>query len=404
MDVPRAPDDERSRSRLGPAWTLVSIRLAFWIGSAIALLWAPLRHDFPPFGAYEARSDLLFGTFEQWDAGWYLRIAEHGYDVEQATPFFPVYPLAVRALGAVLGSTTVAGVAISLAAAGVGALLLARIARPVVGARAAYDAVLYLALFPIAFVFTAVYSEGLFLALAAGAFLAATRERPLLAGALGALAVDTRLAGIALLPALLYLLRPRDRTARELARPLPLLLMPLALGAYMLYLDDRFGSPLAFQRAQGTFWLRHTPTLGPLGGLWEALSSGWHGALELLRHLPGGLGAPTGFPPRDVFATWNVVHLLVLAAALWLTWAAWQRLGPALGIYAVSMQVVLLSSTVAVFPLASYPRYLLADFPLFIALADVTRDRPRAREATLVGFAAVGAAAAVAFSHHVWIA
>jgi hypothetical protein len=389
---------------LGPAWTLVSIRLAFWIGSAIALLWAPLRSDFPVFGAYDARTDLLFGTFQHWDAGWYLRIAEHGYDVEQTTPFFPVFPLAVRGLGAVVGSNAVAGVLISLAGAAVAAVLVARIARPVVGAAAAGDAVLYLALCPVAFVFTAVFSEGLFLALAAGAFLAASRDRALLAGTLAAVAIDTRLAAVALVPPLLYLLRPRDRSRRELARPLPLLLMPVALGAYMLYLDDRFGSPLAFQRAQSAFWLRHTPTLGPLGGLWDAVAAGWHGSLELVRHLPSGQGAPLGFPPRDVFAAWNVVHLLVLAGALWLTWIAWTRLGPALGLYAVSMQIVLLSSTVEVFPLASYPRYLLADFPLFIALAAVTQGRPRARDATLIGFAALGAAAALGFSHHVWIA
>jgi hypothetical protein len=105
-----------------------------------------------------------------------------------------------------------------------------------------------------------------------------------------------------------------------------------------------------------------------------------------------------------VFATWNVVHLAVLALALWLTWVAWRRLGPALGLYAISIQVVLLSAPVDVVPLASYERYLLYDFPLFIALAAVMRHRPRAREATLIGFAAVGAVAAVAFSHHVWIA
>jgi hypothetical protein len=83
---------------------------------------------------------------------------------------------------------------------------------------------------------------------------------------------------------------------------------------------------------------------------------------------------------------------------------AWRRLGAALGLYAAAVDVVLLSATVDVFPLASLPRYLLANFPLFIALAVVLRERPRAREATLIAFAATGAVAAVAFSRHVWIA
>jgi hypothetical protein len=221
---------------------------------------------------------------------------------------------------------------------------------------------------------------------------------------LGGLAVGTRLAGLALVPPLLYLLWPRGRTAKELARPAPLLLLPAALVAYMLYLRHRFGSALAFRDALDKVWNRHASAAGPFGGLWDGLRSGWQGLSELVRHLPRGQGAPAGYPQRDAFATWNVVHLVVLVAALWLTWVVWQRLGPALGLYAISIQVVLLSAPVDVVPLASYPRYLLYDFPLFIALAAVLRDRPRAREATLIGFAAVGAVAAVAFSHHVWIA
>ena len=44
---------------------------------------------------------------------------------------------------------------------------LAEIARPILGGRGANDVVLYLALYPVGFVFTALYSDGLFLALAA---------------------------------------------------------------------------------------------------------------------------------------------------------------------------------------------------------------------------------------------
>ena len=386
-----------------PFWTLVSIRAAFWIGAALALLWAPLRHDFPPFRAYDARTDLLFSTFAQWDSGWFLRIADHGYDIPATSAFFPLYPLVVRAGGFVLGSTLVAAVLVSLVAAGVGAVLVWRIARAATGEAVAGDTVLLLALYPSALVFTGAYSDGLFLALAAGSFLAATRDRGWLAGVLGGLAVATRLVGLALLPALLFLLWPRGRSVRELTRPLPLVLLPAALGLYCLYLRHRFGDPFAFENAQSLYWLRETSPLGPLGGLWEAVSAGYHGAAELLLHLPRELGEPGGFPDRDRFAIWNVLHLLLLAAALWLTWVVWRRLGPALGLYAVAIDAAVLSGTHAVFPLASLPRYLLTNFPLFIALAALLRDRPRAREATLIAFGAVGAVGAVAFSRHIWI-
>jgi hypothetical protein len=386
-----------------PFWTLVWIRVAFWVGAALALLWAPLRHDFPPFRAYDARTDLLFLTFAQWDSGWFLRIADHGYDIPATSAFFPLYPLVVRAVGFVLGSTLVAAVLVSLAAAGVGAVLVWRIARAVVGDAAAGDTVLLLALYPSALVFTGAYSDGLFLALAAGSVLAARRNRGWLAGMLGGLAVATRLMGLALVPALLVLLWPRGRSRRDLVRPAPVLLLPAALGLYCLYLDHRFGDPLAFENAQTLYWLRETSPFGPLGGLWDSIAAGYHGAAELLLHLPRELGEPGGFPDRDRFATWNVLHLLLLVAALWLTWVAWRKLGPALGVYAVAVDAAVLSGTHEVFPLASLPRYLLANFPLFIALAALLRDRPRAREATVIAFAALGAVAAVAFSRHVWI-
>ena len=63
-----------------------------------------------------------------------------------------------------------------------------------------------------------------------------------------------------------------------------------------------------------------------------------------------------------------------------------------------------LSAPAEGFPLVSLPRFLLADFPLFLALASLTLDRPRARDAVLVTFAALGAVAAAAFARAIWIA
>ena len=384
--------------RVEPAWTLVGIRVAYWVGAALALLWLPLRTGIPPFRAYDARTDLLFDTFAHWDAQWFLHIAEHGYDSKQATSFFPLYPLVVHGVSLVLRSTVVAGVLVSLVAAGVAAVLIVEIARPFLGPGGARDTLLLVALYPLAFVFTAVQSDALFLALSAGAFLAALRGRGWTAGICGALAVATRLVGVALLPALLLLLWRRGP-----ARLAPLLLLPAALGAYMAYLHEHVGDALAFQHAQQVFWLRRTHALGPLSGLWESIQSGRRGAAELLLHLPRGQGAPAGYVAREQVATWNALHLLLLLAALVLTWVAWKRLGPAFGLYSLATLALVLLSPPAYFPLASFDRYLLADFPVFLALAALLRDHPRARQIVLFTFAAVGAVAAVGYSRKVWI-
>ena len=388
--------------RARPFWILVGVRVAFWVGAALALIWAPLpRARVSPFDAHLPHLDLLFGTFAKWDATWFVHIAEHGYDSEQAAAFFPLYPAVVAAVAVVTRSTLIAGVLVSLVAAGIAAVLVWRVGRAVIGERAARDAVLYVALYPLAFVFTSVYSDALFLALAAGAFLAGLRRRAVLAGVLGALAVATRSMGLALLPPLLLLLWPRDRSRRELAQPLPLLLLPAALGAFALHLHDRLGNATAFVDAQESFWQRRTPTLGPLGGLWEAAKSAYHGAAQLLLHLPS---AGERFDRFDQLALWYVLHFLLLLAALALTWVAWRRLGPAYGLYSASVLVVALSTISTWFPLQSFPRFVLADFPLFLALAALTETRPRARTILLCAFAAIGAVAAVAFSRGTWVA
>jgi hypothetical protein len=363
---------------VSPAAELVAIRLAYVVLAALGLLWMP---GTPGLHAYNAHGDLLFGTFAQWDAGWFVRIARHGYDTKQSTAFFPLYPLVVRAVAVVVRSAVAAGVIVSLVSAAGAASLLYRLS----GSR---SAVLLLALYPVAFVFTSIYSDAFFLLLAIASFLAAVRGRSLAAGVLGGLAVATRLLGLALLPALVVLLWKRGW-----AKLAPLLLLPAALGIYMLYLHRHFGDALAFSHAEGVFWLRHTPTLGPLSGLWDAAHSAEQGVAQLVLHLP--THGPYGKPEQ--YATWNVVQFALLLAAGWLTWLAWRDLGAAWGLYSAATLVIVLSSPAAVVPLVSLPRFLLADFPLFVVLA-------RWRGVLAPVFGAVGAAAAIGFASGKWIA
>ena len=382
-----------------PFLTLVAIRAAFLVGTAATFLWAPRTSAVTAAHAWDPLSDLVFETFEQWDALWFLHIARDGYNATSAA-FFPLYP----ALLALLGSSLVLGTLLSLVTAGLGAWCVAEIARPLLGDEGARDSVLVLALFPTAFVFTALYSDGLFLAFAAASFLAAQRGRPVLAGIAGGLAVGTRLLGIALLPALVVLLWPKRRS--DVWRLAPLVLLPAAVGIYALYLDHRLGDPWVFSSAQASpGWDRAVPTLGPLSGLWMAIQAGGHGGLEILRHLPrsASVGA-AGYSPVDRIAFWNAVHLVLLVPVAWLTWLAWKRLGTAFGVYALATLVVVLTAPSRGFPLVSLPRYLLGDFPVLIALAAIVQGRPNLRTGVLVGLGALSAAAGIAFSRGVWIA
>jgi hypothetical protein len=387
-----------------PFWTMTAIRAGFWAAAIVALLWTPLHHNIAHFPADGPHVSLIFNTFAQWDSGWFIRIANHGYDVKQSSAFFPLYPLVVRGVAEVVRSTVVAGVLVSVASAGIAAIAIFRIGRRLLGESVASDSVLFLALFPLAFVFTAVYSDGLFLALAGWAFLAALQRQAISASVLGALAVATRPTGLALLPALLVLLWPKERTVRARLQPLGLVLLPAALGAYALYLHYHFHDAGAFYHSQNVFWLRETPRLGPLQGAWEALHTAEQGAAELVRHLPGDAGYPSGFETAQQRSAWNVLQFLLLVAAAGLTWVAWKRLGVAFGLYSIAVIAIILTTPAAVVPLVSLPRLLIADFPLFIALAAVVATRPRLRLGIIIGFAAIGGIAAVAFSRGAWIA
>src|SRR5439155_6866772 len=152
-------------------------RAAIWAAALFALLvFEPNRH---PFAARwddpTVSRDLgaITDIWARWDSIFFLRIAEHGYaSLDRAsTAFFPLYPALTGLLGRVfLGHYVLAGVLVSLAA-GLGAFVLFhRLAESRLGAEGARRAVLYLAVFPMALFFQAVYSESLYLLLCVAAF------------------------------------------------------------------------------------------------------------------------------------------------------------------------------------------------------------------------------------------
>jgi len=193
------------------------------------------------------------------------------------------------------------------------------------------------------------------------------------------------------------LLWPRRRS--DAWRLAPLLLLPAAVAAYAAYLEWKLGDALAFSSAQ-LEWDRETPALGPLTGLWWSIEAGGHGARELLSDLPRG----QGYTHADQVHLWNALHLVLLGVAAWLTWVAWRRVSRAAGLYSLATLVLVLSAPSRGFPLVSLPRFLLADFPIVLAVAALVQGRPRARQWVLVAFGAACAVASVAFSRGVWVA
>jgi hypothetical protein len=195
-----------------------------------------------------------------WDGIWYRSIAVHGYDPTighgDNAAFLPLYPLFLRALRTIAPFVDLVwlGAAMSTALMAVGMCLLYKLTDERFGRTIARRTVLFMSISPLAFVFSAVYAESLFLVLAAGAFLLAERRRFVGASVLGALGVLTRPVGMALAPALIWMAWG-EREGRW-RRVLPVALLPAAEGLFTAYLWWETGDPLAQTHAQARGWGR----------------------------------------------------------------------------------------------------------------------------------------------------
>ncbi|HEX6547837.1 MAG TPA: mannosyltransferase family protein [Candidatus Dormibacteraeota bacterium] len=317
--------------------------LAGWLANA--LLGYGRRFD-PQYPA-------AFQTWLSWDAVHYLRIAQQGYPSWHSSVevgFFPVLPLVLVAVGANPVSALIFSVLAGLA----GVVVVVALTRRLLGDEFAGRTAWVAAFWPTSFVLSAVYTEGLFLALAAGALWAAWRGRVVWVLVLGLLAGALRPNGFALAVPLLILLPGGWRKLAALA--------PAAgMAAFAIFLWVHAGHAVAFAHSQ-----------------------------TANHHLQFGSS------PFNLVLAGNpqaVVGLLALIAAGLLLWRL-QRM-PELGRLgrwrwaAVAMVVALLAPPLAAGTLVSFGRYAIVAFPLFWAVASL-RVRPLA-------VVAIPAAAVVTF-------
>lgn len=357
---------------LSRALVLVSgVGASAWLGHSDR---AP---GFDPSGLthpFSAAGNELVAPMARWDSVWFLTIADAGYGDDAARPaFFPLYPLLARAVGTPLGSSLLGGIVVSWVAYLIALVLLHRLAElELRDARAARYAVLACALFPMAFFHTAVYSEGLFLALSLGAVYSARTGAWAWAGALGALAAGTRSAGVVLVVplVLLYLRQRRTTAAADRRRPtradLPLLwvaLVPAGMLAFCGWFAVTGGSVTAPLDAQKV-WFREFS--GPFVGLWD----GWVAAYQGARQLLSGAREPVYFTASGgdpfVVAQENLILFAFLVACVPAIVGVLRSLPAAYGAYVVVALALPLSTPVGPQPLMSIPRFLAVLFPLYL--------------------------------------
>lgn len=354
--------------------------VVFVSGTTAFLIWGAsgsLTGVLDPAGLVEhlgsSLADTLAAPFARWDSAWYLMAAQHGYGlpnpvepVHQATAsFFPLYPFLVSIVGALGPGDIIAGVLISVVSLVVGLRFVWLLTNAEFGGahpEAPRLAVLATALFPTAFFLTAVYPEGLMLALSAGAFWMAHQRRWAWAGALGGLAAaDHSLGLVIIVPlGLLYLREHRWRLHVDV---LWLALVPVGYAAFGAYLGLHGLDPLWPTYAHEK-WLRFF--VGPFKGTWMAI----HAAFAGVQQIASGQSAHVYWPAaREYYvpmtaAADNLELLGFLVLAVVATIAALRRLPLAYGAYVASALVVTISYPIEAQPLAGLSRYVAVLFPV----------------------------------------
>jgi hypothetical protein len=210
----------------------------------------------------------LFGILAGWDGHWYKRVASGGYllypDRQSDPAFFPLYPMLLRGLHALGLNYTAAGLILP------NLLLLTALAAfyalstELLGESAARRATVYVAVFPLGYVFSMSYPESLVLTAMSLAALAALRRRWALAAVCGAIGALARPEGAFIaLPLLALAWRDRHRPPpRERGLAFGAALAPFAaLASYPLYLAAYLDDLFAWSKAQSQ-WQRHFSPIG----------------------------------------------------------------------------------------------------------------------------------------------
>jgi hypothetical protein len=230
-----------------------------------------------------------------------------------------------------------------------------------------------------------------------GAFYAARTGRWAWAGACAAAAAATRNSGVLLMvPLLIIWWDSRDRRSGDAAW---VLLAPLGLAAFALYLGLAEGDALRFMHAHEA-WYRELSV--PLAGAWQGLVA----AVDGVRQLASGqtevvyFTEAVGDPYRIAAINLTLFGSLVFGVAACV--GVFRRLPPAYGAWVAISLLLPLSEPVKPQPLMSLPRFLAVLFPIFMWLAVWCEERRATDRVVAVSALGLGLFTAQFASWH-WI-
>src|SRR4029077_16401730 len=239
-------------------------------------------------------------------------------------------------------------------------LLVARLVAGERDADAGRFAAWSLAVWPLAFFLTAVYTESAFICCAAGALLLARRGHIGRAALIAGIGCTLRVTGLALVPALLVEYVRRRGLRRPHPSVLAVALVPLPLLLFALYGHAHAGDFFAYTHGQSLLGAQ-------LGFPWDGAKKTWDQVIL------------TGQEARISYVFLLALGFGIAGLAALLVTLGTRRVAASLWLYSAAVWLMAVSLSFW----RSVPRYELAMFPLVIVAADWTRGRPALRNALL---------------------
>lgn len=340
-----------------------------------------------------------------WDSEYYLGIAVGGYDDPEAGSarnpatgqlviknysFFPLYPYITWALAlplslfglSAIGTATLAGAIVALLGTLAGMFALWDITSSSFDEESAWRTVFYMLIFPSAFFFAQIFTEGLFVGLAFGSLALTKRKQWVWASLLGMLAAWTRAHGAAMaLPLLLAWIMSVNwkldiRSQINWKWALQGLLALLPLGAYYIWRISPLGEGWA--ELQEFYFGRGLMTI-------ERSINSWKDAFFYARYMSQeGLI----YFSVEVFTT-----LLALIGSIWLI-----RRDPIVALFSLAVVLLSIFSGSA----QSMARYMLIAPAVFIVLGHWGKNKVFDKAWTIASILIMGMSVLL-FSYDMWV-
>jgi hypothetical protein len=376
--VPAAADGRG----ISPGFGLALVGVAIF--ASIRLLALGVSAFLLPRGKFHALHYSLWHLIASWDSGRYLHIAAHGYSyvpgnlrLDVIFAWFPGYPAAIDTLSWIPGvGVDGAALTVTIAAGLAAAWGLTRLGLAITGdQRISLLMVALWAVAPGSLVWTMLYSEALFCALAVWSLVALVERRWLTAASLTILAGTVRSTAIALiaavavaaLPPVIRAVRAREPIGAWWRSAVAVVTAPLGLVGYWAY------SAWATHHLAGFVWVEKNA----------------HNSFDWGKGIILAAKQAIIYGPNASVA----LTLLVIAAAVILTaWSLAERIPVYL--HAYTLVVIVLALAPGPYYLGSKPRFLMPAMLLGLPLA---RLLARARIWVLIPVIAVLAAASTWF-------